>query len=105
MGDLTFKHRLCSTSNIGTSRMLKEVLEKADYKVARAGIVGGPILGFFAVPQLACFGQRLFRQLQFFKGWFMSWNCYPLVNVYITMGNHMKSPFLMGKLTINGHFQ
>jgi len=38
--------------------MPKEVLEKADYKVARAGIVGGPILGFFAVPQLGCFGQR-----------------------------------------------
>ena len=31
---------------------------------------------------------------------------YPLVNVYITMGNHYgKSPFLIGKSTINGYFQ
>jgi hypothetical protein len=30
---------------------------------------------------------------------------YPLVNVYITMENHHFYPFLMGKLTINGHFQ
>jgi len=30
-------------------------------------------------------------------------NTYPLVNVYIT--TYGKSQFLMGKLTINGHFQ
>jgi hypothetical protein len=30
---------------------------------------------------------------------------YPLVNIQKTMENHGKSPFLMGKSTINSHFQ
>ena len=30
---------------------------------------------------------------------------YPLVNVYITLHNYGTSPFLTGKLTINGHVQ
>ena len=38
------------------------------------------------------------------KAWFFHIeHCYPLV-IYITK-NYGKSPFLMGKLTINGHFQ
>ena len=43
-------------------------------------------------------------EIQIWMEWIQEWIfiCYPLVNVYIAMENHH---VLMGKSTINGHFQ